>query len=84
MEPVVEPVLKNLLKKKMIQLTLVETPFNPNSPLYASYFLYALSKNNNVERAFMVRNILFVAATKAPTKIILDIHICFIVKLFAK
>jgi thiol:disulfide interchange protein DsbA len=64
MEPPVEPILKNLLKKKAIRLTLIDTPFNPKSPLYARYFLYALAKKNNVENALKVRNILFDAAAK--------------------
>jgi thiol:disulfide interchange protein DsbA len=64
MEPAVEPVLKNLLKKKAIRLTLVDTPFNPSSPLYARYFLYALAKKNDAEHALKVRNILFDAAAR--------------------
>lgn len=68
MEPTVEPVLKNLLKKKAIRLTLVDTPFNLSSPLYARYFLYALAKENDAEHALKVRNLLFdVAARKNVT-----------------
>ncbi|MFH1078881.1 MAG: thioredoxin domain-containing protein [Pseudomonadota bacterium] len=63
-EPAVEPILKNLLKAKVIRLTLVDTPFNPSSPLYARYFIYALSKKNDVEHALKVRNILLDAAAK--------------------
>jgi len=62
MEQAIEPVLRNLLKKKAIRLTLVDVPFNPKSPLYARYFLYSLAKNNDVEHAIHVRNILFTAA----------------------
>ena len=51
MEPAVEPILKDLLKKKVIQLTLVDTPFHPHTALYARYFLYALKKNNDVDHA---------------------------------
>lgn len=71
MEPPVEPVLRDLLKRKIITLTLVDTPFNRYSPLYARYFLYALKKEkNNLEHALKVRNILFEAATntQATTK----------------
>jgi thiol:disulfide interchange protein DsbA len=64
MEPAVEPILKNLLKKKAIRLTLVDTPFNPSSSLYARYFLYALAKKNDAEHAIKVRNILFDAAAR--------------------
>ena len=63
MEQAVDPILKDLLKKKVIRLTLVDTPFHPHTALYAKYFLYALKKNNDVDHAFRVRNILFEAST---------------------
>lgn len=63
MEPVVEPILKELLKKKVIRLTLVDTPLHPHTPLYARYFLYALKEKNDVDHAFQVRNLLFEAST---------------------
>lgn len=62
LEPEVEPVLKSLLKKKTIRLTLVDVPYTPISPLYARYFLYALAKNRDVEHAIHVRNVLFASA----------------------
>jgi thiol:disulfide interchange protein DsbA len=64
LEPEVEPVLKKLLRKKTIRLTLVDVPHNPNSPLYARYFLYSLAKRQDVEHAIHVRNILFEAAAR--------------------
>jgi protein-disulfide isomerase len=64
LEPEVEPILKNLLNKKAIRLTLVDVPHNQNSPIYASYFLYSLAKNPDVEHAAHVRNILFDEAAK--------------------
>ncbi|MFA5180452.1 MAG: thioredoxin domain-containing protein [Syntrophales bacterium] len=62
MEPIVEPILEDLLKKNVIRLTLVDTPFHSYTPLYARYFLYALKENNDVMHAFRVRSILFAAA----------------------
>ena len=62
-EPIVDPILKDLLKKNVIRLTLVDTPFHPYTSLYARYFLYALKENNGVDHAFRVRNILFEAST---------------------
>jgi len=62
MEPYVEPVLKALLKRNAITLTLVDTPFYRYSPLYSRYFLYALQAKNNSDRAFLVRNVLNEAA----------------------
>ena len=68
MEPAVDPILKDLLKKNVIRLTMVDTPFHPHTFLFAKYFLYALKKNNDVEHAFRVRNILFDAtADKSVT-----------------
>lgn len=62
-EPAMEPILKDLLKKNAIRLTLVDVPFHPLSSLFARYFLYALKANNDVDHAFRVRNILFEAST---------------------
>jgi len=58
-EPAVEPILKDLIRKGVIRLTLVDTPFSSQSPLYARYFLYALNGKNDRDHAFKVRNILF-------------------------
>jgi thiol:disulfide interchange protein DsbA len=63
MEPAVNPILKELLKKKSIRLILVDTPFHPHTSLYARYFLYALKANSDVDHAFRVRDILFEAST---------------------
>jgi thiol:disulfide interchange protein DsbA len=62
MEPDVEPLLNDLLKKNAIRLILVDAPFNPLTPLFARNFLYALNKNNEPEHAFRVRKVLQNAA----------------------
>jgi thiol:disulfide interchange protein DsbA len=67
MEPAMEPILKHLLKKNAIRLTLVDAPFHPLTSLYARYFLYAIKENNDVDHAFRVRNILFEASNKSIT-----------------
>jgi protein-disulfide isomerase len=64
MEPAVEPLLRDLIKRNVIRVTLVDMPFSKYSPLYASYFLYALKTKNDLEYALKVRNILFDAAAK--------------------
>jgi hypothetical protein len=64
MEPAVEPVLKDLIKRGVIRLTFVDTPYSRHSPLYARYFLYALKDKNDLENALKVRNILFETAGK--------------------
>ena len=62
-EPAMEPILKGLLKKNAIRLTLVDAPFHPLTSLYARYFLYAIKENNDVDYAFRVRKILIEAST---------------------
>jgi thiol-disulfide isomerase/thioredoxin len=64
MEPGVEPILKDLLKKNAIRLTLVDVPYSRLTPLFARNFLYALRENNDLEHAFRVRNILLAAAVR--------------------
>jgi len=63
MEPSVELVLKDLLRRNAVTLTLVDVPFSRLTPLYARYFLYALKAENTSENAFRVRNVLIEAAT---------------------
>ncbi len=62
MEPAASMLLKGLLKKKAIRLTLVDTPFHPYTSLFAKYFLYALKMENDVDNAFRVRNVLIGAS----------------------
>jgi thiol:disulfide interchange protein DsbA len=64
MEPGVELILKDLLKKKMIRLTLVDVPFNKLTILFSRNFLYAIRENNDLEHALRVRNILLDAAIR--------------------
>ena len=64
MEPAVEPLLRDLIKRNVIRVTLVDTPFYRHSALYARYFLYALNARNDFEHALKVRNILLDAAAK--------------------
>jgi thiol-disulfide isomerase/thioredoxin len=68
MEPAVEPLLKNLLGKNAIRLTLVDVPNTQLTPLYARNFLYAIRENNDLEHAFSVRNILQNAAAGKDVK----------------
>jgi thiol:disulfide interchange protein DsbA len=56
---VIEPILKDLLKRKMIQLIMVDVPFNSNTPLYAKYYLYAVNGKADPDQALRVKNTLF-------------------------
>lgn len=68
MEPDVEPLLKDLLKKNAIRLTLVDVPFSQLSAIFARNFLYALKVNNELEQALKVRNVLQNATTNKEIK----------------
>ena len=58
-EPEIEPLLSDLLKKNAIRLILVDTPFHQQTALYVRYFLFALKVNNDPEHALKVRAFLF-------------------------
>jgi hypothetical protein len=62
MEPRIEPLLKDLVEKRAITLTLVDTPIHTLSPLYGRYFLYILSRDKRLDRIFRSRAVLFAAA----------------------
>jgi thiol:disulfide interchange protein DsbA len=60
-EPLVEPILQELLKRNAITMTLIDVPYHRLTPLYAKYFLYALKVKNDPTHAFHVRNVLITA-----------------------
>jgi len=62
MEPELEPILKDLIEKNAIKLSMVDTPIYRHSPLFARYFLYAIRENNALENAFRMRNLLIEAS----------------------
>lgn len=64
MEPNLEPVVRELVKEKIINLIFADTPFHRHSSLYARYFLYAVNEKNGLEHALFVRRSLIEAAKK--------------------
>lgn len=60
-EPIIEPILRDLLKRNAITLTLIDVPFHRLTPLYAKYFLYGLKAKNDPDHAFHIRNMLIAA-----------------------
>jgi protein-disulfide isomerase len=62
LEPNLEPILKDLLQRNVIRLTLVDVPLHEHSSLYTRYFLSALKTQNDAEYALHVRNVLFKTA----------------------
>ncbi len=68
LEPRLEPLIVNLIKKKIISITFIDTPVHTYSPLYARYFLYILNEKNEFNHATKARAVLFEAAKNKMTK----------------
>jgi len=62
-EPMADPILKDLLKKNAIRLTMIDVPFSSNTALYAKYYLYALKARNEADHSLRVRHLLFETAS---------------------
>ena len=62
LEPKIEPLIVNLVKKKIISITFIDTPVHKFSSLYATYFLYILNEKNEFNHALNARDVLFEAA----------------------
>ncbi len=61
-EPKIEPILRDLVHKNTITLTLVDTPVHEFTPLYARFFLYIFNQDKKFEDVLHNRGILFKAA----------------------
>jgi thiol:disulfide interchange protein DsbA len=62
MEPKIEPLLKDLVRRNVISLTFVDTPVHTLTPLYARYFLYIFNQDKGFDQALRSRMFLFGAA----------------------
>jgi thiol:disulfide interchange protein DsbA len=62
MEPSLEPIVLELLRKNAIRLILVDVPSGRLTPLFARNFLYALKSKKDIGWALRTRNTLFEAA----------------------
>ncbi len=62
-EPRIEPVLADLVKRNIINLTFVDTPVHRQTALYANYFLYILNKGKDFDYVLRARAVLFEAAS---------------------
>ncbi len=62
MEPRVEALLADLVKRNAVTLTFVDTPIHRFTPLYAKYFLYILNRDKSFPHALHCRALLFEAA----------------------
>jgi thiol:disulfide interchange protein DsbA len=62
MEPSLEPIVLELLRKNASRLILVDVPSGRLTPLFARNFLYALKSKKDIGGALRARNTLFEAA----------------------
>jgi thiol-disulfide isomerase/thioredoxin len=68
LEPEIETVLSDLVKKNSITLTFVDTPLTKDSPLYARYFLYIMNARKTMDQALLARSLLNGAAAEKRTE----------------
>jgi len=61
-EPKLEPVINDLVRKRRINITLIDTPVHKETTLYAKYFLYILNEKKELNYALRARAVLFEAA----------------------
>jgi len=61
-EPKLEEVITDLVKKRVITITFIDTPIHKHTNLYTRYFLYVLNENQELNRAHLARAALFEAA----------------------
>lgn len=70
LESKLDPLINDLVKKGVINITLIDTPVHKETTLYAKYFLYILNEKKEFNHALRARAILFEAAKQkiADTK----------------
>lgn len=62
LEPKLEPVIKDLVKRNIINITFIDTPIHSYTKFYARYFLYSLKEKREINHVLRVRTALFEAA----------------------
>jgi hypothetical protein len=68
LEPRIEGVVADLVKRNVIHITFVDTPFHKYySVLYAKYFLYTVNEKKEIKHSLAVRALLFQAAKEGAT-----------------
>jgi len=68
LEPRLEKIIPDLVKKGTISLTFIDTPIHKYSSLYATYFLYILNEKKDFNHVLHARAILFEAAKNKVTE----------------
>lgn len=67
LEPNIEYLVADLVKRNVITITFVDTPLHKQSALYARYFLYILNSKKEISHALKARSVLFEAAKQNIT-----------------
>ena len=62
MEPKVEPIIADLVKRNVITITFIDAPFHQHSSLYTRYFLFIYREKKDVDHILRARNVLFGAS----------------------
>ncbi|MCX5813553.1 MAG: thioredoxin domain-containing protein [Proteobacteria bacterium] len=68
MEPNVEPIISELVKKNVINITFIDTPFSKTSMLYARHFLYIINEKKDFGLAILARSVLIGASLEKITE----------------
>jgi len=68
LEPKLEPVITDLVKKNIINITFIDTPIHAQTTLYAKYFLYIVNEKKEFDHVLRARAILFEAAKEKITE----------------
>jgi protein-disulfide isomerase len=66
-EPNIEYLIADLVKRNVITITFIDTPLHNQSALYSRYFLYILNVKKEISHALKARSILFEAAQQNIT-----------------
>jgi protein-disulfide isomerase len=61
-EPNIEYLIADLVKRNVITITFIDTPLHKQSALYSRYFLYILNVKKEISHALKARSVLFEAA----------------------
>ncbi len=68
LEPNIEYLVAELVKRDIITITFVDAPLHKHSAMYARYFLYTLNDKKEIGRALKARSVLFEAAQQNITE----------------
>jgi hypothetical protein len=66
LEPKIESVIADLVKRNVITITFIDAPFHKYSSLYTRYFLYIFREKKDPSYVLRARNVLFEASKENP------------------